>query len=320
MTGVSLKPMRHWTQKLTVIFATGYILSFFSERVFWSFFRPGDKVIDLLLTWIVYSILAWVFLLLVRACRIATFPALFLAGAVFGWLAEGVVVDTLYGSQDNPFPVSISFTGLAWHALLSVGVGWYWQARLLTRGNLKQIALFASIVGLGWGLWAGWWPAELGWANTSLAAFAGHTVVTSILLILAWLILGVAGPGWFRPAKYELWVLSGVVTLFFLAVRVPATPRSAWILPPLLLVCAYGLRRNQRREPALDLVQSVVGQIRPRACLPLVLMPMTAIAVYAPVPTWELSLPSNWVLYVVTMPMGFFFLIRSLWHLQRKSL
>lgn len=25
------------------------------------------------------------------------------------------------------FPASISFTGLAWHALISVGVGWYWQ-------------------------------------------------------------------------------------------------------------------------------------------------------------------------------------------------
>ena len=130
--------MRRWTQKIVVVLATGYILFFYSERMFWSFLRPGDKTADLLLTWIVYSMLAWVFLLLVRQCRIAAFPALFLAGAVFGWLAEGVVVDTLYGNADNPFPASISFTGLAWHALISVGVGWYWQARGADGGQSEE--------------------------------------------------------------------------------------------------------------------------------------------------------------------------------------
>ncbi len=309
--------MRRWAQKVAVVLATGYILFFYSERMFWSFFRPGDKLADLLLTWIVYSLLAWVFLLLVRQCRIAAFPALFLAGAVFGWLAEGVVVDTMYGNKDNPFPVSISFTGLAWHALISVGVGYYWQVKVLTTGNLKKIALLSVAVGLGWGSWAGWWPAELGKANTSLAAFAGHTIAAFVPFLLAWLVLGIAGSEWFRPAKYELPVLLSIVALFFLGVRVPATPRSVLILPPLLLVCAYGLRRNQSQEQRSDLLDNVLGHIRLHPCLLLLLMPVTAIAVYAPVPTWGLTLPTNWVLYVVTMPLGFFFLIRSLWVLHR---
>ena len=90
--------MRRWTQKLVVVLATGYILFFYSERVFWSFLRPGDKFTDLVLGWLMYSLLAWVFLLLVRQCRIAAFPALLIAGAVFGWLAEGVVVDILSSS------------------------------------------------------------------------------------------------------------------------------------------------------------------------------------------------------------------------------
>ena len=42
-----------------------------------------------------------------------------------------------------------------------------------------------------------------------------------------------------------------------------------------------------------------------------------AIAVYAPVWVWGWKLPTNWLLYVVTMPLGFFFLIRSLWLLCR---
>lgn len=309
--------MRRWAQKVAVVLATGFILFFYSERVFWSFSRPGDKLTDLLLTWVVYSILAWVVLLLVRQCRIAAFPALFLAGAVFGWLAEGVVVDTMYGNATNPFPASISFTGLAWHALISVGVGWYWQAKVLATGNLKKIALFSIAVGLGWGLWAGWWPAELGKANTSLAAFAGHTFAVFVPLLAAWVVLGMAGSEWFRPAKYELPVLLSVVALFFLGVRIPTTPRSSLILPPLLLLCAYGLRRNQSQDQRPDLLDAVLGHIQPRSCLPVLLMPLTAIAVYAPVPTWGLTLPTNWVLYVVTMPLGFLFLVRSLWVLHR---
>jgi len=138
-----------------------------------------------------------------------------------------------------------------------------------------------------------------------------------ILFFLAWLVLGRVGPEWFRPGRFELPVLLAVVALFFLAVRVPATPRSILILPPLLWVCAYGLRRNHRQEQRPDLVEAFVGHIRLRSCLPLLFMPVTAIAVYAPVPIWELTVPTNWVLYVVTMPLGFIFLIRSLWVLHR---
>lgn len=129
--------------------------------------------------------------------------------------------------------------------------------------------------------------------------------------------MGLAGVEWFRPAKYELSVLLGVITLFFVGVRVPATPRSVLILPPLLLACAYGLRRNQSQEQRRDLVEVVLGRVRPRSCLPLMFMPVTAIAVYAPIPTWGLTLPTNWVLYVVTMPLGFLFLLRCLWILHR---
>ncbi|MBE0542513.1 MAG: hypothetical protein IH623_14220 [Verrucomicrobia bacterium] len=311
--------LRCWAKKLAVVLATGYVLFCYSERVFWSFLRPGDKGADFVFGWLVYSLIAWVFLLLVRRCRIATFPALFLAGAVFGWLAEGVVVDTLYGNADNPFPVSISFTGLAWHALISVGIGWYGQAKVLISGNPGKIALYSVAVGLGWGLWAGWWPAELGNAKSSLAAFAGHTLASSFFLILSWVGLGVSRSEWFRPVKWELPVLAAIIAIFYLVIRLPATPRSALILPPLLLVCAYGLQRNQQQEQRPDLLETVLGRISPRSCLPLFLIPLTAIGVYAPVPTWELTLPTNWVLYVITMPLGFFFFIRSLWLLLRPQ-
>jgi hypothetical protein len=64
-------------------------------------------------------------------------------------------------------------------------------------------------------------------------------------------------------------------------------------------------------------MDTFVGLIQLRLCLWLLLVPVTAIAVYAPVAIWEWKLPTNWLLYVITMPLGFFFLIRSLWLFNR---
>ena len=125
-------------RKAAILLASGYILFFFSERVFWSFWRPGDTLPEFLITWFAYCLLAWIFLDLVRRFKVASFPPLFLCGAVFGWVDEGVVVDTLYGNSTNPLPLSISFTGLSWHALLSVGVGWYLIGKVLTDEKLTR--------------------------------------------------------------------------------------------------------------------------------------------------------------------------------------
>ncbi|MHC1767343.1 MAG: hypothetical protein AB9869_24210 [Verrucomicrobiia bacterium] len=305
-------------QKLIVVLATGYILFFYSERVFWSFLRPGDKPLDFVLGWLVYSLLAWIFLLLVRQCHIASFPAVFVAGAVYGWLDEGVVVDTLYGSADGPFPASISFTGLAWHALISVGIGWFWQGKVLRTEKSSSVAIFSVAVGLGWGLWAGWWPAELEKGSTSLVAFAAHSMVCSVLLVVAWVALGLVPADCFRPGKWEMVALFGIVALFFGCVRIPATPRSAFILPPLLAACAYGLNRNRLRERRPDLVETFVGHIQLRSCLWLLLAPVTAIAAYAPVAIWGWTLPTNLVVYKVTTPLGFVLFILSLWLIHRQ--
>src|SRR5262245_42036599 len=183
------------------------------------------------------------------------------------------------------------------HRLVLAGEG-------VNGGKTRHDPAFLHHPGARLGLWAAWWPAELGHANTSLAAFAGHTLACFIPFFAAWLALGRVGSEWFRPAKLEMPVLLGLVALFFVGIRIPTTPRSALILPPLLLLCAYGLRRNQSQEQRPDLLEAVIGHIPPSSCLPLLLMPLTAIAVYAPIAVWGLTLPSNWVLYVITMPLG----------------
>ena len=118
------------------VIATGYILFYFSELVFWARVQPTDTLPEWISTWLAYSLLAFVFLTIVARFRVHTVWALFLAGAVFGWMTEGIVVQTAY----EDLPLSLSFTGLAWHALISVWVGWYAVRRALFSGLKATLA------------------------------------------------------------------------------------------------------------------------------------------------------------------------------------
>ncbi len=304
-----------WLTKAVVILANGYVLFFFSERVFWSFPRPNDSLAEMLVTWFAYSLLGWIFLILVRKYRIGTFLPLFLAGAVYGWIAEGVVVDTLYGGPTNPFPLSISFTGLSWHALLSVGVGWYVLPRALTAARPGKAMWISAVIGCCWGLWAVWWPNELGpGAATSVSSFAGHALVCSLLFMGSWMLLGRARSDWFQVGRLETGILAGLVAFVFLFARVPANLSAAWILPPLLLVTAIGLRRGAGREQQRDVIDSFVGRIPITRALTLILIPLAASATYAPFRLLDLYPATNILLYLVTMPLGFWFFFRAVWH------
>jgi hypothetical protein len=266
-------------RKAAVVLASGYILFFLSERVFWSFWRPGDNPAEFVITWLAYSLIGWIFLDLVRRFRVARFPAVFLCGAVYGWVAEGIVVDTMYGDPSNPFPLSLSWTGLAWHALLTVGVGWYGLGKALTDAKPARAAWLSLAIGFAWGLWAVWWPAELKEADTSVRGFASHTIVTSIPFVLSWLVLGMARPEWFRAGKIATVLLWALAAFLFVVARVPTRPIVAFILPALLLACWIALRRNAHMEQATDVLDVMLGSIRPRNVLVLLLIPAAAIAV-----------------------------------------
>jgi hypothetical protein len=312
--------MRNTLRKAAVVLANGYILFFFSERVFWSFWRASDSLRDFVITWLVYCLLGWLFLDLVRRFRVASFAPLFLCGAVFGWVGEGVVVDTLYGNATNPFPLSISFTGLAWHALLSVGVGWYLIGKAPTDEMPTRTAVISLAVGVGWGLWAVWWPAELGkGVDASVWGFARYSLACSIPFLLSWVVLGMARPDWFQADKVAAFALWGLVLVVFLATRVPARPYAALILPPLLTLCWLGLRRNARTEQRPDVLDGLLGWVHARNVLTVVLMPLAAIVVYALFRSLNRYLPTNVLLYVVTMPLGFRFFLRSLWVIFRTK-
>jgi len=72
-----LRILRH----LANILATGYILMFYSELMFWARLRPGDSLPNWVYTWLAYSLLGFVMLILVVRFHIRSIWAVFLAGS-----------------------------------------------------------------------------------------------------------------------------------------------------------------------------------------------------------------------------------------------
>lgn len=108
-------------QRMAIALCSGYIIVYFGEFVFWA--TPDREGMDLggmLAVWGLYSVMAYPFLCVVSYFRVRDAWAMFLAGAFYGWFEEGVVVQTTYGTPDTPFPMSISFTALAWHAPIDI--------------------------------------------------------------------------------------------------------------------------------------------------------------------------------------------------------
>ena len=288
-------------KQLALVFGTGYIFVYFSEHLFWARVRPDDSLGGWLATWIAYSLAAFVFLHLVERFRVREKWSLFLAAAVFGWLAEGVIVQTTY----EMLPLSISFTGLAWHALITVWIGWYAVRRaLISPASLSTFGRFATI-GLCYSLWAiNWWLEPDGGVAT-LAEFSSFILTITALVALAYALVNWGSSEPFTP---NVWVTRFVYAAFlayFAFVAVPAALVALLVLPLLLALAVYGLRRHRPAEETASLIATLRGQIHPFNYLALFALPFTAIAFYALALALNLQWHTNWILYLITALLGF---------------
>jgi hypothetical protein len=251
----------------------------------------------LAMSWVFYTYLAYAFLAVVARFRVRTVWAVFLAGAVYGWLAEGMIVQTMY--QD--MPVSLVFTGLSWHALFSVLVGWYFLRKSLLEGPLGRTAALAGATGLVYGFWAVFWWTEPGQTVTPFADFALYAATTGAALVACYWLCGAVRLADTHPSRAERWILAAAGLLYFAAVTVPANPLALVILPAALGALYASLRRNRRVEAGEDAMAVLARPARPAAYAAILLIPAAAIAVYGIVWTLDLRVPSNVVVYYATV-------------------
>jgi hypothetical protein len=293
-------------KQLVGVLALGYILMFYSESLFWAHVRPGQSLSERMITWLVYSIVAYVFLSVLARFRVFSVWALFLAGAVYGWLLEGLIVQTAY----EALPLSISFTGLAWHALITILVGFYLVPRALARGC--RAFLLPAAIGLGYGFWAITWWVEPDGGLTQPLDFAIYAFSTTILLCAAYEIFGRTVPRLFQPSRKADILVSLCLFLYFIFITIPSAPLAAVILPALLAGVFLTLRHNKQVESGGSLLDSLPGARQVWPYLGLLAMPLTATVFYAVAFHLGIRWHSNGFVYLITTPAGFILLLISL--------
>ncbi len=286
---------------------------FYSEHVFWAHVRPEDTLLGYIETWLLYSLLAFVFLAIIGHFRVRTIWALFLAGAVFGWLTEGVIVQTTYDS----LPLSISFTALSWHALLSVWIGWY-AVRKAIQTSIGSTLKMAVIIGIFYGLWAIAWWSEPDQTIATPTEFALYTEITTLLLIASYWLFD-RNITDFQVGRRTKIIAAVLLLVYFGVVTIPAAPIAIIVLPMLLLIAYGALRRNAQHENQPSLLADTTPA-RFKNYLALLAMPLTALVIYTFAYSQQFEWHVNRLVYLVTMPLGFLLLAVSLVKVWRNEL
>ncbi len=308
---------------LLAALSTGYILFFFSERLFWTVLWPGAAWPELMMTWLAYSAVAYLFLAVVSWSRADDLPSVFIAGAIYGWLIEGGVANTLYGTQSSaPFPWSISLTALSWHALISVVVGWWATKRALVATNIWPLAAIAVAVGVFWGVWAMFPRQESPPILVPVERFAGEAFVLTLALAASWRIEDRVTSSAFRPGWIGATISTLAVGLFYVQHVMALGTRALIILPALVggAMMFLSIYRRQRGQIAGS-SECVVSARKSRRLIILLLMPATGTMVFgvAAAAGWD-RLPIAATVYVATGAAGFVLLIISMAVIARRRM
>ena len=290
--------------------AHGAILVVWSEAVFWAGPIEGmARLGSLLPSWIVYSVAGVPLVALMARPGSARWPAIVLAGAVYGWIVEGAIAATLY----LELPISISWTGLAWHMPVTVWFGWYGLPILAAR---PRGVGWLALAGLVWGLWAAFWPNERAWFAPeafALYAFAAIAVATLAQAAVVRLERGgrsraAGSPG---PPRWLIVLACALLALGW-AWKLPALGPFALVLPALLVVAlpaARRLEREVRTRPGTEAAASALTRRRlgmgAGAVARVAVLPLVAALVHGAFAVAAFAPPFNIALYLVTVPLGF---------------
>ena len=307
--------MKAFLKRMAVALCSGYIIVYYGEFVFWATpDREGFNAGEGIAVWLLYSIMAYPFLCVVSLFKVRDPWAVFVAGALYGWFEEGIIVQTTYGSADTPFPMSISFTGLAWHAPIDVWIGWYLVRRILAQNSPLTTIALACGIGAFYGLWGIFWWSEppppmkvlldTGRKDVLFIHFALFAFGTTALLVLAqWLYQRVRLTE-FKPSNIELWTFGVLVLLYYAFITVPAAPRALWVLPPLMGVSFWALLGSRRAETRPDAIVAFPEAVHFSNYLLLFGIPLVASAIYYLALANDVRLHTNLIFYYIATPLG----------------
>jgi hypothetical protein len=259
---------------------------FFSEKTYW--YPPGYELLGLVLF---YAFPTFVCLWAIQTFRVRSLAPLFLCGALFGLIVEGVITTVVY--EGGWSWVHVSYTPLAWHAPLSVVFGWYYLRKLLLQGNTIRLAGVSAAYGVFWGAWSlvYWLPENINdpaflaegivGGAWPIASFALYTFTfTGVLAICHWLLGRGIWMSEFKPSRIETGLVWLIIVAYFVFITVPQVP-IVWLKLSIIVgVIFLALWSNYRRERRASVFKELEGPIGASQVLALFSMPLAATAVY----------------------------------------
>jgi hypothetical protein len=281
-----------YLRKFACIAATGAIMMYGSEILFWSVPPVGLSALDLGVTWLAYTLSAYGFLVALAYFKVSNWRGLFLCGAIYGWVVEGVIAGQMYLA----FPVQLVWTPLAWHGLI-VALGIFWLPRISLSWRLgKQIWLYCAL-GLGFGLWAMWWPLERQ-PMPGFSEIIAYLVGLSLVPIAAQLVIDRWGTSLLAVSKRESIAVGSLLSILWL-IRAGLTLQLTVLAFPVLAGLTLWALRHQPQGVILIQRWVEVPANPARHFLFLIVPVMACMLAFA---AWSLSLvpPTNMAIYAVT--------------------
>ena len=217
-------------------------------------------------------------------------------------------------TQGLPFPIGISWTGLAWHALISVFIGWYLVMMFLNGNHYKKIIFFSIALGIFWGVWSLAWALETPPIATTPDIYFLHGLIATLFLGVSYYLFSKFRLGGFASSRWEKIGLAVPVLAFFIFVTIPAFGLFAAVLPVLFGILYFALKKNRDQEKAPNVLESLSEQPKIRSYFLLFLAPIIAALIY----NSGIVLPTNLYVLYITTPLGFILLGISLYKTFRR--
>ena len=298
-------------RKLLIVVGLGGIFVAGSE--FW--FYPVDEGLSSLITLLAYGVLAYGLVIILSRLKVKDFWGFFLLANLFGFMVEGAIVPYLYSG----IPLTIVWTSMAWHALLTVSVGWYlvyvWAAK-----SVWLQSLFYASVGLFLGGWNTllWGATEvegtqqLVWSWMNPLYFSEQFLFGTLLFIGGHILFRLAQPSSIVFTKIDLLVTALAVGAWGGLTIVSALPLSL-IIVPLVLVCMYPVWKSRFSAPELSTVLEKLDEcpVGIKTYLLMLIIPLFAIPSYWLLYTYQIELEWNALLIVTAGPISLYLFSKS---------
>lgn len=321
------KKMSALVRRITSVIGSAAILLFFSEFYFLNE-GPVQTLIGILSEnpaqivvaggefILFYSLFAYIFLIVLESFQVKTIWALFLAGAIFGWATEALLVPVVYESV----PFSFLFPSISWHALIDVMFGWYLIRRIMRLNRLFLSTGMFILTGLAWGAWATWFLVETDPAPLAAILpgdFAVYAITTSVIWITGMIILDYSGSNNLSISTLEIVIVLLIASVFFVITALPFLPYSLAIIP-LIAITLFALWRGRAVDTG-DNILHELDDARPgwwQYFLAL-LTPLMAMVIYPFFYHWQWVIPSEDILILLLIA-GFFMFLFALFKLLRS--